>query len=191
MGKWALTSGQNLRTPVTCEPQVFHCDELRDAVSLGRRQEVDAHHLLCLSGDKKTFSAPKRHRSRENWGCLALRDERRLLFWTVSLSVVHDTSARLLISSIRVCREKYLKFQKGSSSRRFTLIPRGFKHSYRSNYSSRLLTLGDLLEPQHILRRDDGLSAQFFFSSNRDAHVWRVAALLHFHVQRGGKLLRE
>lgn len=75
---------------------------------------------------------------------------------------------------------------KGSSSRWFTLIPFGINYSHRANYSSRLLTLCDLLEPQHILRRDDGVSAQFFFSSNRDAHVWRVAALLHFHVQRGG-----
>lgn len=49
--------------------------------------------------------------------------------------------------------------------------PMRFNYSYRVNYSSRLLTLGDLLEPQHILRRDDGVSAQFFFSSNRDAHV--------------------
>lgn len=145
------------------------------------------------------FSTPERHIEVERTGAVWLSKasingtERRLLFRTVSLSMVHDTSARLPISSIPLLREKYIIFKKGSSSSRwFILIPCGFNHSCRANYSSsRLLTLGDFLEPQHILRRDDGVSAQFFFSSNRDAHVWRVAALLHFHVQRRRKLLRE
>lgn len=46
-----------------------------------------------------------------------------------------------------------------------------FNHSSGANYSRGLLTLGDLLEPQHVLRGDDGVPAQFFLSSNRDAHV--------------------
>lgn len=52
-----------------------------------------------------------------------------------------------------------------------------------SRHRNRSLTLGDLLQTKHIFWRYYGISAQFFFGSNRDPHVWRVAAVLHFHVQ--------